>query len=820
MIASLWAVTSLTHVSAERRARAIRVDSYEIALDFTIDDQHFASVTTIRFAASPPDQPTFVDLAPHELRTITLNGRPLDVAAVFDAAASRISLLGLAEHNELVVDAVMAYSHDGEGMHRHVDPADGRTYLYAMSFLAAAPRWYACFDQPDLKAPVGIDVRCPAEWRVAGNGPAVEVAAGHWQLRSTGPLATYFTTLVAGPYHEVRSTHDGVPLVLHARQSLAEHLDRDADELLAHTRHCLDELHHLFGVRYPWGEYHQAFVPEFNAGAMENPGCVTLRDDLIFRSRVTDADRANRAVTIAHEMAHMWFGDLVTMRWWDDLWLNESFAEYLGHRITGEHTWTAFGIERKSWGYAADRRPSTHPVAGNGAPDAAAALADFDGISYAKGASVLRQLAAHLGDAIFLDGLRRYIQAHANGNAEFADLIAAWTAAGAVGLDEWTQVWLRTSGMDTITVDDGAVIRTVTAGPARPHAIVVAAFDETGRELGRQPVTVNAGRTLIEPAPSAALVLPDATDETWAKIALPSTAWEAMPARLAAIDDARARVVVWNALQLAVADADVDPQLALEVTLAALTVEPDNVLAVVGRWVLGPLAAALPAAAVGPGLARLATVMLDVCTTAAPGSGRQLAAARLAIAATADSGLLRSWLSGSGTPDGLVVDTDLRWAVLVALASAGDLDADEIDAEAAADRSTAGAVRAAQCRAARPDAEAKAAAWQALTSDADRPNYELYAMADGFWQLGQRELTAPYVERYFTEIPATARLRSGWVVARVALRAFPWTAVSAGTLAAVDRLVDGDVDAGIRRSVIDAGDDLRRALAARTRFGA
>ena len=454
-----------------------------------------------------------------------------------------------------------------------------------------APRWFACFDQPDLKAP-GVDRR-PLPARLAGGRQRSgrELGPGHWQIAATGPLASYFTTLVAGPYHEVRDVHDGIPLALLVRRSLAEHLDRHAPSLFAHTKRCLDALHQLFGVRYPWGEYHQAFVPDFN-GAMENPGCVTLDDDLIFRSRATDAELAIRDVTIAHEMAHMWFGDLVTMRWWDDLWLNESFAEYLGHRVCGSHTWTAFGIERKGWGYAADRRPSTHPVAGNGAADAAGALTEFDGISYAKGASVLRQLALHLGDDVFLDGLRRYIRAHADGNADFADLMAAWTAAGATDLDTWARDWLRTSGLDVLTVADGEIVRHAPDSSARAHVIQVAGFAPFGEELARQPVTVGS-HPYRHGVQGAALVLPDAGDQTWAKIVLTADEWQAMPATLSGMSDPRSRVVVWNALMLAVADAELDPTLAVDVVAAALPAEAhDAVLAVVGRWAGRTLAGA------------------------------------------------------------------------------------------------------------------------------------------------------------------------------------------------------------------------------------
>ncbi|RYZ28376.1 MAG: aminopeptidase N, partial [Propionibacteriaceae bacterium] len=340
---------SLTRVEAEVRAAVLHVDSVEVALDLTDPaPRTFTSRTVIRFSSSVDS--TFVDFAGDELVSAVLNGRDLDPATWQRA---RIPLHGLQADNVLEVEGVMAYSSDGEGLHRHVDPADGRTYLYAMSFLDAAPRWYACFDQPDLKARHTFDVAAPEGWTVLGNGPSAQEGPGRWRITPEHPLSTYFTTLVAGPYASVRGEHDGIPLGLHARASLRTELEAQAPDILAVTAASFDHYHRLFGIRYPFGEYHQAFVPDFNAGAMENPGCVTFREDYLPRGRVTRTERGGRAGTIAHEMAHQWFGDLVTMRWWDDLWLNESFAEYLAHRCCTDATpyalWPEFGIIRKDW---------------------------------------------------------------------------------------------------------------------------------------------------------------------------------------------------------------------------------------------------------------------------------------------------------------------------------------------------------------------------------------------------------------------------------------------------------------------------------------
>ena len=412
----------------------------------------------------------------------------------------------------------MPFRNDGEGLHRSVDPADGRAYVYGMSFMDAAPTVFACFDQPDLKAPYTMHVTAPADWLVVGNARAEEVGsadgAREWRLGPTPPLSTYFVTLVAGPYHQLVDEHDGIRLSLSSRQSLAATLDREAAELFGLTEQSFDELHRLFGIRYAFGDYHQAFVPEFNAGAMENPGCITIRDPLLFDRPSTRAERSYRAALIAHEMAHQWFGNLVTPAWWDDLWLNESFAEYIGYRVTATATpyddaWVDQSYSRRVWGLTADQRPTTHPVAGNGAVDALAALQDFDGISYARGSNVLRQLAERLGDDIFLGGVRDLFERHRFGNATMHDLFDSWSRAGAGDLDGFIKDWLLTPGPDVLTFDrDAGVVRRTppAAFPAdRRHRLVVATQGPDG--WTRAPLELDGPETpfaLDDPAAAGA----------------------------------------------------------------------------------------------------------------------------------------------------------------------------------------------------------------------------------------------------------------------------------------------------------------------------
>jgi aminopeptidase N len=653
-----------------------------------------------------------------------------------------------------------------------------------------------------------------------------------------------------------------VPLGVYCRRSLAPHLDKDIGEIFDVTKACLDRFHELFGVRYAFGKYDQAFVPEFNAGAMENPGLVTIRDDYVFRSAVTEAQREVRASTIAHEMAHMWFGDLVTMRWWDDLWLNESFAEYMGSRVTAEATrfrnaWTTFAIKRKGWGYAADQRPSTHPVAPDRLDDSAQALLNFDGISYAKGASVLRQLVAWVGDEAFLDGLRAYFAAHRFGNATLADLLGRLSEASGRDLTGWAEVWLRRSQVNTLHAEvavgaDGrytgvAVRQTAPADhpTLRPHRIGVGLYDRVsaGAQL-RQRIELDIDPAVqdgLSPLPALAgaaapeLLLLNDGDLTYAKVRFDPASAAAVPDILPLLDDPLARAVVWAAVLDAVRDAQWPVADLVGLVAAALPAETEVVVVEdVLLLTRGLVDRYLEPADREAALARLAAVSAALVEASPAGGSLQLAAARSLIDATDDQALLRSWLDGgastgdgapgpgargsSGVPAGLTVDPDLRWRILYRLAVLGGANEPEIAAELATDRTAMGEQRAAQCRAALPDDAAKARAWQALVEETGLSNRLLEATARGFWQPEQAALTDPYVPRYFAEMPAAAQRRGGWLGERLAAASFPAYAVADTTRQAAAELLAGTgVTPGMRRAVTDADDELGRALAARRR---
>ncbi|MET9317916.1 aminopeptidase N [Kribbella sp. NPDC003505] len=814
---------SLTVDGARTRAAALSVQSYDVDLDLTQGDRTFGSTTTIRFRAADPT--TWVDVKPDELLSVTLNGSAVDVAGLNDG---RLELTGLQPDNELVVVASMLYSNDGEGLHRAVDAADGLAYTYAMSFLDAAPRIFACFDQPDLKAPYRFKVTAPEEWLVLGNGAATQVSPGRWELAETKPLSTYFVTVVAGPYHQITDAHDGINLSVVSRQSLKDALEREAADIFEVTKQSFDAYHRMFGYRYPFGEYHQAFVPEFNAGAMENPGCVTFRDQMVFRSAVTDGERSSRARTIVHEMAHQWFGDTVTMKWWNDLWLNESFAEYMAHRVSTEATrytdnWIDFAYIRKWWGLQADQRSSTHPVAADAVKDALASLDDFDGISYAKGAAVLKQLAAYLGDDVFLAGVNAHITANEFGNATFADLVAKWTEAGAAGLDDWAQAWLRTAGLDTIGVSRTATgIKLHRKAPeaypaARPHKLTVGGYDADGNRTTAD-VLIDADEVDVDLDPALAVVIPDAGDDSWAKIRLDAVSLENLAALLPKIDDGVTRAVILNSVRDAVADAELDPKIGFDVVLGMLPTETSDIaVGTLLNWSSTHLLGIyLP---YEPYRGQLADVLRARLETVEAGSSVQLSVARGFTRFTDDADLLKGWLAGDGVPEGVTMDADLRWIVTLQLARLGAIGEADIDAELERDSSSEGVVHATRCRSALPTAEAKERAWTQITTDADLANYELYAACEGFWHPTQAAVTAPYVDRYFAEIAGTEKLRSGWVVATSAKLAFPRYTVEQRVVdRAADLIADESVAAGIRRSVGDSADDLKRALAVRSAF--
>ncbi|MGH8794973.1 MAG: aminopeptidase N [Stackebrandtia sp.] len=830
---------NLTHAEAIEREQLLTVDSYDVDLDFTQGSEVFGSVSTIRFSSVNSSAPTFFEVVPKRLRKVVLNGVELSTDLLKDG---RFPLPELGAENVLTVEADMEYSHDGEGLHRFVDPEDGLTYTYAMTFLNMAPRVFACFDQSDLKASFRLAVTAPPEWTVVSNESGIATSPGRWEFAPTEPLATYFFTVVAGPYYSVYRVHDGVRFGLHARQSYREALDQDAEEIFDVTFGCWDKLHELYGVRYAYGDtYDQCFVPEFNAGAMENPGCVTFRDEgYMYRSAVTETRRERRSVTIAHEMAHMWFGDLVTMRWWDDLWLNESFADCMGVRGAAEGTRfrnaRATDTIEAMWGYEADQRPSTHPVSDVVAASGEA-LNNFDGISYAKGGAILNQLAAWVGDKAFFAGLREYFGKHRHGNASLSDLTDALAASSGRDLDDWAARWLRTTGPNTLRVEvevqDGKYVGAAVtqSAPAehptlRPHHVRLGLYSLTGGtavRTGQVTVDVDGERTevpeLIDMAPPDLLLVND-ENLTYAKARLDPASFEALPRVMPNLPDPLARAVLWNMLTDMVRDGELPMWRYFDLLDAALPAESQ--VPQLERQLLSVREAVdfyLPAHERESGLLRLNALSRRIRETSQPGGGAQLAALRREISgAISDEEIefLRGLLAGQGVPDGITVDDELRWTILKRLVVLGKASDADVDAELERDPSSEGHKHAATCRASRPDAEAKAKAWETVMTDKTLSNHLLKATADGFWQPEQAELTADYVEKFFVDAPAHIDGRAPWETKILGRTMFPKHAIDDRTLSlADDLLAREDLSPHLRRELVDEQDDLRRALRVR-----
>lgn len=824
----------LTRDEAQTRAQLLDVHRYTIDLDLTGGEESFDSRTVIHFTARATGD-TFVELKPAVLRSVTLDGQPIDPESLVE---NRLALTGLsAGEHELHVDAQMRYSRTGEGMHRFTDPTDGEVYVYTQMFMDDVQRVFAAFDQPDLKAVFELSVTAPEGWTVLGNGIATHQGDGKWTCAPTQPLATYFAAVAAGPWHSVRTEHAGLPFGLHCRRSLAPYLDTDADEILEITRQCYDRYHEKFEEPYPFDSYDQAFVPEFNAGAMENPGLVTFRDEFIYRSAVTDTERQTRAMVIAHEMAHMWFGDLVTLRWWDDIWLNESFAEYMGYQTLTEatrftDTWVDFGIGRKSWGYDADQRPSTHPVAPDpdAVPDTASAMLNFDGISYAKGASALRQLVTWLGEKDFLAGINTHFARHKFGNATLADFIDSLAGATDRDVPGWAEAWLRTTGVDTLTPtvseSEGTWSLKVARDGSRPHRIAVGAYDtdpvHTGRLVLRDRLELDIPQNGSGPHPGRrpALVVLNDGDASYAKVRLDTTSWDTAVRSLSGIPDPLTRTVVWNAARDMVRDGELAPAAYLEAARAHLPRETD--LAVV-QGVLAFAATQLadrylPADERPAALGAIRGICRDLLRRTEDGSepGLRLTAVRHFIDAAAQPETLQEWIGDGSVPGGPELDPELRWRILYRLAVLGASDEAAIAAELDRDPSATGQEGAARCRAALPTAEAKAAAWQRLFTTDSLSNYLFTATAQGFWQPEQADLVREYVARYYPDSVALAARRGPAIAEAAGRYAFPLHAVDEEALTLGEEcLRNTDMLPALRRKLVDQLDDLRRALSVR-----
>ncbi|WP_405936738.1 aminopeptidase N [Streptomyces sp. NBC_00726] len=852
---------NLSRDEAHERAELLTVDGYDVELDVRSatggpggDDTAdgpltFRSVTTIRFRAARGGASTFADLIAPSVSAVTLDGTALDPAAVFDGA--RIALADLAEGaHVLVVDAQCAYSRTGEGMHRFVDPEDGEVYLYTQYEPADARRVFANFEQPDLKAPYRFRVTAPAEWTVWSNGAEESREGGVWRFAETEPISTYITAVVAGPYHYVtdsyrRTFEDGttldIPLGAMCRKGLAKHFD--SDDVFLITKQGLDFFHDNFDYPYPFGKYDQAFVPEYNLGAMENPGCVTFREEYIFRGKVTQAAYEGRANVILHEMAHMWFGDLVTMQWWDDLWLKESFADFMGvFAMTGatrfEDGWITFANNRKSWAYRADQLPSTHPITAD-IRDLEDAKLNFDGITYAKGASVLKQLVAYVGREAFLEGARRYFKKHAYGNTRLGDLLSVLSETSGRDMTAWSRSWLQTAGVNSLTpvatydaagrITELAVLQEAAEShpELRPHRVAVGLYRRnTEGELvryARAEADVSGPRTVIGELAGAErpeLILVNDDDLTYCKVRFDEVSLATLRAHLGDITDPLARALCWSALWNLTRDGLMPARDFVALVLAFAGRETDiGVLQMLHAWTRGALVHYAAPGWREEGGRALAEGALGELRLAEPGSEHQLAWARFfasVAASDTDFQLLAGLLDGTARIDGLDVDQELRWAFLSPLVAHSAADEAAIDAELARDDTASGKRHQVRCLASRPSAEVKARAWADVVESDALSNALVEATIAGFAQSSQRELLAPYAARYFEAIERVWAERSIQIGMAVVKGLFPSLQDDPATLEATDAWLTARADAApaLRRLVLEARDDLARGLRA------
>ncbi|MFJ4684932.1 aminopeptidase N [Streptomyces sp. NPDC088789] len=846
--------TNLTREEAQQRAKLLTVDSYEIDLDLSGAQEGgtYRSVTTVRFDVAEGGAETFIDLVAPDVHEVTLNGDALDPGEVFKDA--RIALPGLeAGPNVLRVVADCAYTNTGEGLHRFVDPVDDQAYLYTQFEVPDARRVFASFEQPDLKATFQFTVKAPSGWTVISNSPTPEPADDVWVFAPTPRISSYITALIVGPYHSVHSVYEkdgqSVPLGIYCRPSLAEYLDSDA--LFEVTRQGFAWFQEKFDYAYPFEKYDQLFVPEFNAGAMENAGAVTIRDQYVFRSKVTDAAYEVRAETVLHELAHMWFGDLVTMEWWNDLWLNESFATYTSIACQADapgsrwpHAWTTFANSMKTWAYRQDQLPSTHPIMAE-IRDLDDVLVNFDGITYAKGASVLKQLVAYVGEDEFFKGVQAYFKRHAYGNTRLSDLLGALEETSGRDLGTWSQAWLQTAGINVLrprieTDADGvitsfAVHQEAPALPAgaqgeptlRPHRIAIGLYGPdaaSGKLVREQRIELDVDGELTAVAELTgkrrpAVILLNDDDLSYAKVRLDEESLAFVTGHLGDFADSLPRALCWASAWDMTRDAELPARDYLSLVLSGIGKESDiGVVQSLQRQVKLAIDLYAAPSARDALLTRWTDATLAHLRAAEAASDHQLAWAR-AFAATARTpeqlDLLEGLLEGIHTVEGLAVDTELRWAFVQRLAAVGRYQGTEIAGEYERDRTAAGERHAATARAARPTPEAKAQAWASVVESDKLPNAVQEAVIAGFVQTDQRELLAPYTEKFFEAVKGVWDSRSHEMAQQIAVGLYPAVQVAQDTLDRTDAwLARAEPNAALRRLVSESRAGVERALRA------
>ena len=836
---------NLTRVEAQERKAIVGVANYDVTLDLTLGSETFRSTTVVTFAATVGAS-TFIDAFTRTVHAVTLNGVQLDAQAVSDGI--RIQLNDLAAENTLTVVADAEYTNTGEGLHRFVDPVDGEVYLYSQFEVPDSRRVFAVFEQPDIKASFTFTITAPAAWDVISNSPTPvpEPVAGTdaatWRFAPTPVLSSYVTAIVAGPYVAVRSSltsSDGrtIPLGLFARKSLSEFLD--ADYIFEKTRQGFAYYEEKFDYAYPFEKYDQLFVPEFNAGAMENAGAVTFTETYVFRSKVTDAIKERRVVTILHELAHMWFGDLVTMKWWNDLWLNESFAEWASTIATAEATewteaWTTFQAMEKSWAYRQDQLPSTHPVFAT-ITDLEDVQVNFDGITYAKGGSVLKQLVAWVGIDAFYAGVAAYFKKHAYSNTELGDLFTELEATSGRELGDWAALWLETAGVNTlrpeIETDDAGLITSfeiVQTAPAdyptiRPHRLAIGSYDLVAGKLvrdGRIELDVAGERTEVpgligQPRPDLLLITDD--DLAYAKVRLDDRSLATAIEHLAAITNPLARAIVWGSVWDSTRDGESTATDYLRLVLGNIATETESTtlrttltqLLTTARYYVNPEQRAVAIAQVGDAL-------LDLARTADAGSDAQFQFVKFFanVASTPDHvATLERLLDGSEELASLTIDTDLAWELLEGLVLNGAAGDTEIAAALAKDSTANGQQAAARVCATVASSAAKLAAFASLVDSDELPNAIVRQTTVGFQHVNDASVLQPVIARYFESISGLWKSRSHSIAEALIVGLYPAALANLELRDATVAWLDANPETpALRRLVIENLAGVERAL--------
>lgn len=842
---------NLTRDEATTRSTLLQVESYLIDIDLrdVTTSPTFRTTTEVTFQASAGAE-TFIDIIAEAVHMVSLNGTALDPEKVF--ADSRISLANLDEWNTLVIVSDHRYTNSGEGLHRFVDPVDGEVYLYTQFEVPDSRRVFPVFEQPDLKATFQFTIHAPATWQVVSNQPSptpdVEGSSATWVFSPTPRISSYITALVAGPYTVVRdeltsSSGATIPLGVYARASLSEFLD--ADYIFDITKRGFAYFEEKFGVAYPFEKYDQLFVPEFNAGAMENAGAVTFTETYVFRSQVSDAVRERRVVTILHELAHMWFGDLVTMRWWNDLWLNESFAEWASTIATAEatewtHAWTTFHAMEKSWAYRQDQLPSTHPIVAN-IRDIEDVQVNFDGITYAKGGSVLKQLVAWVGEEAFFTGVHNYFVKHQWGNAVLADLLTELEATSGRELGAWSSVWLETAGVNTmipaLEFDDQGVITRAElrqSAPAewptlRPHRLAIGLYnadaDGVTRRDHRIELDADGATTTISELVGMTrpdLILINDDDLAYTKIRLDPQSQAFAIKNLSAIEDPLARALVWGSMWDATRDAETPPQDFIDLVLGNIGRETESTtvrtalgqLALVVRNFVAPSRRASALADAGDAIWSLAE-----SAEAGSDSQFQLVKAFCGLASTPDHReLLVALRAGTKTLPGLAIDTDLEWELLAGLALCGGASSEDIEAALANDNTSNGQQAAARAQSLLPGAASKRAVFDRLTQDADIPNAIVRSLTLGYDLVNDQRDLEGLIEPYFSMLESIWAERTYKIAEYIVEGLYPSSLVSEALVVASEQwLATHPNIPALRRIVEENLAGVKRALRVQAR---